>query len=743
MDVLLSRNLDLIHPSSGPPDPSSPDSIEKDRASRETTIFSIYSMYGDDNLPNRTSWALNHPTMANRFAQDTLHVPTVGLTLPDAHQDSLSNPNDLDKSDLAYCDSKRSTPVIGVTDTTDMSTSRSSLSHGSRTTPRPASSYAGSSSLQTASEQFFDDPRASAGHQSHLSAASSSSGNRDDIPSVVGSSKLQQPGHTSFQNSLRSSRSLNDVQWINLSRRSQSALSTRDLPPLPPSRTTSPGTISSSHPSLSRLTHDGHSLTRPHTSARQSNATTTSNPNGRFIALNSPAPSSKVSIVPSEGEDLDAFHVRNTYAQLEVSGVKGDGYEEGVERTRARIGASRASQLTADAALADGSEKKGDLDPREVQTLASVDRYGFFSIPSHDRLVQLDSAPLLKRLSRTKSSGVLPTRLTFLKSLPPAPKLIREKTRIAKWTRMLKPLVRDTGGNTQVWSVRSSKESKLRERTYKGIPDCWRSAAWDMLMCRYASAGPKETAALVNDYREGLEKPSSYDVQIDLDVPRTISGSMMFKTRYGAGQRSLFHVLHSFSLRCSKCGYVQGMGPIAATLLCYFEPERVFAALVRLHDAYSLHTIFSPGFPGLLESIYVQERITEMMMPDVYVAFGKHMVSTTSYATKWYITLFANTVPFQTQLRLWDVFLLDGYDVFVAVAVAIVWVYRGHITSSTANFETVLSLLSSFFIPENENVFLSWIEKALGDKKLRANMRQWREDWKSLVAAGKDGTALL
>jgi hypothetical protein len=90
-----------------------------------------------------------------------------------------------------------------------------------------------------------------------------------------------------------------------------------------------------------------------------------------------------------------------------------------------------------------------------------------------------------------------------------------------------------------------------------------------------------------------------------------------------------------------------------------------------------MHTIFSPGFPGLLEAIYVQERVIEQMMPDVYIAFKNHIISTTSYATKWYITLFANSVPFQTQLRLWDVFLFEGQDVFIAVAVAIVWVYRG------------------------------------------------------------------
>ena len=145
----------------------------------------------------------------------------------------------------------------------------------------------------------------------------------------------------------------------------------------------------------------------------------------------------------------------------------------------------------------------------------------------------------------------------------------------------------------------------------------------------------------------------------------------------GIRQRSLFHVLHSFSLRCSQCGYCQGMGPIASMLLCYLAPERAYASLVHLHDAYHMHDIFSPGFPGLLESIYVQERITEEMMPEVYAAFKRHIVSTTSYATKWYITLFANSIPYQTHLRLWDAFLLEGPDLFIIVAVSIIWVHRG------------------------------------------------------------------
>lgn len=54
-----------------------------------------------------------------------------------------------------------------------------------------------------------------------------------------------------------------------------------------------------------------------------------------------------------------------------------------------------------------------------------------------------------------------------------------------------------------------------------------------------------------------------------------------------------------------------------------------------------------------------------------------HSISTSSYATKWYITLFANSVPFATQLRLWDALLLEGLDFLVIAAVAIIWRFKG------------------------------------------------------------------
>lgn len=34
-----------------------------------------------------------------------------------------------------------------------------------------------------------------------------------------------------------------------------------------------------------------------------------------------------------------------------------------------------------------------------------------------------------------------------------------------------------------------------------------------------------------------------------------------------------------------------------------------------------MHSVFQPGFPGLLEAIYIQERLVEQIMPAVFKSF--------------------------------------------------------------------------------------------------------------------------
>lgn len=402
-------------------------------------------------------------------------------------------------------------------------------------------------------------------------------------------------------------------------------------------------------------------------------------------------------------------------------------------------------------------QRRQDAAEQKRQELtAKIDRYGFFSDPisiGYHRSVllraELFNAPFPRKGATNIADKGLPKIASLTSSLDqncstPTQKTAsgstrsvaaaraesdeahrrKEKSRIAKWKRMLSVESRDEGYNATSYTFVSDLSAKrLRRRVIKGIPDIWRSAAWKALLRRQegseTSEKPQPAAAPSQQFASLVEQPSPHDVQIDLDVPRTISGHIQFHTRYGQGQRDLFHVLHDLSLLCSKCGYCQGMGPIVATFLCYFPPEQVYALMVIAHNDMGLHNTFRPGFPGLVENLYIQDQLVKHYMPEMYAVFKDQMISTSAYATKWYITLFSNSMPFETQLRIWDAWLLEGSDVITLSALSILWALRATILDPQADFETILGALSSYFVPENDDSILLWVGQALKRKDVR------------------------
>ncbi|KAL2129406.1 hypothetical protein VTI74DRAFT_7834 [Chaetomium olivicolor] len=207
--------------------------------------------------------------------------------------------------------------------------------------------------------------------------------------------------------------------------------------------------------------------------------------------------------------------------------------------------------------------------------------------------------------------------------------------------------------------------TKLIERTWKGIPDCWRSAAWYSFLA--SSAAKHHSLAfetedhLISEFHRLQSVASPDDVQIDLDVPRTVNGHIMFRRRYRGGQRLLFRVLHAISLYFPEVGYVQGMASLAATLLCYFDEERAFVMLVRLWRYRGLERLYRPGFEELMAALGEFEgRWLEGVGRDVKGRLKELSIDATAYGTRWYLTLFNLSIPFPAQLRVWDVFMLLG-----------------------------------------------------------------------------------
>ncbi|OJD15476.1 hypothetical protein AJ78_04272 [Emergomyces pasteurianus Ep9510] len=236
----------------------------------------------------------------------------------------------------------------------------------------------------------------------------------------------------------------------------------------------------------------------------------------------------------------------------------------------------------------------------------------------------------------------------------------KEWEREDKWRKMAKVVSKpqDGAGMTFEFDVKSSK---LAERTWKGIPDRWRATAWYAFLSASAKKrkdSPTDTE-LIRRFNELQEEASPDDVQIDIDVPRTINSHIMFRRRYRGGQRLLFRVLHAMSLYFPDTGYVQGMAALAATLLAYYDEEHAFVMLVRLWQLRGLDRLYRSGFSGLMEALgnfekewldggEVAEKLTELGIPP------------TSYGTRWYLTLFNYSIPFPAQLRVWDVFMLLG-----------------------------------------------------------------------------------
>ena len=179
----------------------------------------------------------------------------------------------------------------------------------------------------------------------------------------------------------------------------------------------------------------------------------------------------------------------------------------------------------------------------------------------------------------------------------------REWEREHKWRNMAK-IVRNKNGGGMVFEF-DTKSPKVIERTWKGIPDRWRATAWHAFLTASAKKrrGSPSDDELIAVFKKLVTQGSPDDVQIDIDVPRTINSHIMFRRRYRGGQRLLFRVLHCLSIYFPDTGYVQGMAALAATLLCYFDEEITFVMLVRLWQLRGLERLYQSGFAGLMQAL--------------------------------------------------------------------------------------------------------------------------------------------
>ncbi|ESN98027.1 hypothetical protein HELRODRAFT_84860, partial [Helobdella robusta] len=228
------------------------------------------------------------------------------------------------------------------------------------------------------------------------------------------------------------------------------------------------------------------------------------------------------------------------------------------------------------------------------------------------------------------------------------------------------------------WSVYYPSE-KLYRRVYKGLPLPVRGIVWSKIL---------GTQKLVTDNPGVYEKMKMagrqwcLDVrQIDLDVNRTFRNHIMFRRRYDVKQQALFNILVAYAMYNSDVGYCQGMSQIAALVLMFLNEEDAFWALASLINGsrYKMHGFFIPGFPKLLRYQDHYNLVLKKLMPKVKKHLDKHEMFPSLYTLKWLMQCFLDRIPFSLTLRFWDIFVLEGESVLIAMCIVVIKLHRSQI----------------------------------------------------------------
>ncbi|ORC85607.1 rab-like GTPase activating protein [Trypanosoma theileri] len=222
-------------------------------------------------------------------------------------------------------------------------------------------------------------------------------------------------------------------------------------------------------------------------------------------------------------------------------------------------------------------------------------------------------------------------------------------------------------------NVNTKRHDKLKERCRKGIPARLRGIAWQLLL---GSRRQMLDPANIGTY-ECLRTKELADTElcsvISRDLSRTFPKHILFREEGGVGQTFLRNVLHAYASVDPEVGYVQGMGFVVGALSTQMGEEETFWALHALmySDRYKLRELYRPGFPMLQQFFYQLKQLMARLLPKLYQHFENIGVDPSFYASQWFLTLFVYHFQFRALLRIWDIFMSEGWKIIFRVSIAL------------------------------------------------------------------------
>lgn len=234
--------------------------------------------------------------------------------------------------------------------------------------------------------------------------------------------------------------------------------------------------------------------------------------------------------------------------------------------------------------------------------------------------------------------------------------------------------------------VGARKSRKIKKMVQAGIPHSMRNEVWPYL----ANSSVRRRAGLFEELcktsrntKAKKGKELFYEA-IDKDLDRAFPDHRLFIGEASTGRADLEAILKAYVHYNPIIGYTQGMSLVAGFLLILMPAEEAFWMLCALLRDVHMEGYYANTMKQLHVDGIVFGQLLQSMDPELATRLIELRVEPINFTPSWFLPLFNRIVPWQTLLRLWDVFLYEGPSFILRTALGIIRIIRDPLMDTRA-----------------------------------------------------------
>jgi hypothetical protein len=265
----------------------------------------------------------------------------------------------------------------------------------------------------------------------------------------------------------------------------------------------------------------------------------------------------------------------------------------------------------------------------------------------------------------------------------------------------------------------NENKNHFLERVRKGPPETFRWVTWLIISGVHFDRNSSTYESIVDS-----ELDFETDIQINKDITRTMKDGYYNCPEI---QQMLFRVLKVLALVDKDLSYCQGMNFISGFLLIasdFQELETVYLLIALFSDncIYGCRSFYTDGFPLLLFYIHVFNIHFAQKLPELFLHFKNIDLPDHCWISKWFQTLFTQSLTFEANLRVFDNLLIEGLYFLIPFSLSLLNFLKHelYLINDTIDITDYFKRLNATHYRLAENLQIRFdIEKILYDTKTR------------------------